>query len=62
MLPDVCHIVIQKAFVIAITWVVRMYVEITHELQLVDYLTYRWANMVNLFYITYISVDLIFCA
>ena len=29
-----------------------------HELQRVDYLTYRWTNMVYLFYTTYISVDL----
>ena len=26
--------------------------------ELVDYLTYRWTNMVSLFYTTYISVDL----
>ena len=44
--------------VIVIPWVVRLYVEIIHELLRVDYLTYRWTNMVSLFYTTYISVDL----
>ena len=33
-------------FVIVIPWVVRLYVEIIHELKRVDYLTYRWTNMV----------------
>ena len=32
--------------VIVIPWVVRLYVEIIHELKRVDYLTYRWTNMV----------------
>ena len=45
-------------YVIVIPWVDRLYVEIIHELKRVDYLTYRWTNMVNLFYTTYISVDL----
>ena len=44
--------------VIVIPWVVRLYVEIIHELQRVDYLTYRWTNMVKPFYTTYISVCL----
>ena len=34
---------------IVLPWVVRMYV---------DYLTYRWTTMVELFYSTYISVDI----
>ena len=46
------------SYVIGIPWVVRLYVEIIHELWRVDYLTYRWTNMVSLFYTTYISVDL----
>ena len=33
-------------YVIAIPWVVRLYVEIIHELLRVDYFTYRWTNMV----------------
>ena len=45
-------------FVIVIPWVVRMYVEIIHELKRVDYLTYRWTNIVLLFYTTFISVNL----
>ena len=44
--------------VIVIPWVVRLHVEIIHKLWRVDYLTYRWTNMVNLFYTTYICVDL----
>ena len=32
--------------IIVIPWVVRLYVEIIHEHKRVDYLTYRWANMV----------------
>ena len=32
--------------VIVMPWVVRMYVEIIHELYRVDYLMYRWTNMV----------------
>ena len=43
---------------IAIPWLVRMYVEIIHQLQRVDYLTHKRSNMVQLFYTTYISVDL----
>ena len=31
---------------IVIPLVVRLYVEIIHELKRVDYLTYRWTNMV----------------
>ena len=46
------------AYVIVIPWVVRLYMEIIHELKRVDYLTYRWTNMVLLFNTTYISVDL----
>ena len=42
----------------SIPWVVRLYVEIIHELKIVEYLTYRWTNMVKLSYTTYISVDL----
>ena len=38
--------------------VVRLYVEISHELYLVDYLTYKWTNMVYPFYTTYIRVNL----
>ena len=32
--------------VIVIPWLVRLYVEIIHELKRVDYFTYRWTNMV----------------
>ena len=39
-------------------WFVRLYVEIIHEFEQLDYLTYRLTNMVYLFYTTYISVDL----
>ena len=46
------------AYVIVIPWVVRLYVEIIHELKRVDYLMYRRTNMVLLFNTTYISVDL----
>ena len=47
------------ANVIVIPWVVRLYVEIIHELKRVDYLTYRWTHMVLLLiYTTYISVYL----
>ena len=35
-----------RFYVIVILWVVRLYVEIIHELLRVDYLTYRWTNMV----------------
>ena len=35
-----------KRYVIVIPWIVRLYVEIIHELKRVDYLTYRWTNMV----------------
>ena len=45
-------------YVILIPWVVRLYVEIIHELKRVDYLTYRWTNMILLFHTTYSSVDL----
>ena len=49
-----------KQYVIGIhvPWVVRLYVEIIYELKRVDCLTYRWTNMVLLFYTTYISVGL----
>ena len=43
---------------IVIPWVVRLYVEIIHGLLRVDYFTYRWTNMVQLFHTTNISVDL----
>ena len=36
----------------------RLYLGIIHKLQQVDFLTYRWTNMVKLFYTTYTSVDL----
>ena len=32
--------------VIVIPWLVHLYVEIIHKLKRVDYLTYRWTNMV----------------
>ena len=35
-----------KSYVIVIPWAVRLYAEIIHELQRVDYLKYRWTNMV----------------
>ena len=35
-----------ERYVIVLPWVVRLYVEIIHELKRVDYLTYRWTNMV----------------
>ena len=45
-------------YIIVIPWVISLYVEIIHELYRVGYLTFRWTNMVELFYTTYISVDL----
>ena len=45
-------------YVIVIPWVVRLYVEIIHELQRVDCLTYSRTNMFLLFYTTYINVHL----
>ena len=47
-----------KVSVTVIPWAVRMYVNIIHSLQLVDYLRYRWTNMDLLLYSTYISVDI----
>ena len=35
-----------NATLIVIPWIVRLYVDIIHELWRVDYLTYRWTNMV----------------
>ena len=52
------YTLIYMVVVIVIPWVVRLYVEIIHELWRVDYLTYRWTNMVKLFHTTYICVDL----
>ena len=37
---------LSEVLVIVIPWVVRLYVEIIYELKRVDYLTYRWTNMV----------------
>ena len=48
----------EKSSVIVIPWVDCLYMEIIHKLKQVDYLTYRWSNIVELFYTTYISVDL----
>ena len=45
-------------YVIVIPWVVRLYVEIIHELYRVDYFTYRWTVMEYLFFTTYVSIDL----
>ena len=53
-----CSCLTALTHVIVIPWVVDLYVEIIHELWRVDYLTYRWTNMVYLLYTTYISVDL----
>ena len=36
-------------YALVMPWLVRLYAEIIHELQRVDYLTYRWTNMVNYF-------------
>ena len=33
-------------YVIVLPWAVRLYVEIIQEHKRVDYLTYRWTNMV----------------
>ena len=35
-----------KNNVIVIPWIVRLYVEIIHELERADYLTYRWTNTI----------------
>ena len=53
---------IVRRYVIIIPWAVRLYVEIIHELQRVDYLMYMWKNIVSLFYTTYIIRHKIFHA
>ena len=45
-------------YIMVFQWVVHLYVEIIRERYREDNLTYRWTNMVLLFYTTYISVDL----
>ena len=44
--------------VIVIPWFFHLYVEIINELKRVDYLTYRWTNIILLFHTTYIRVEL----
>ena len=56
--PDLFIYLVSRSDVIVIPWFVHLYVEIIHNLYRVDYLAYRWKNMVKLFYTTYISVDL----